>query len=521
MIHISQSNGVIILLVTFIVTLRYVSSRNKSTRLPPGPRGLPILGNVFQLDTERPWVTYGKWKKRYGPLVYLNMAGQPILVLNSQKAVQDLLDHRPTKYSDRPSWIVANEITGGLDLPVMRYGELWRRMRKASDIPLGVKASSNYHRVQTEQSILLAHGLLSGSENWGFHVERTSISIVLSLVYDMPTVQSLDEPSVRHMDTLLDGVSAAILPGAYLVDIFPVLRHLPLVLSKWRRDAQKDCQKLTSWLTGMFLPIKNRALKGEEQPPSFCATLAESQTRHGMSDEECAWIAGVLYGAGQETTGTVLKWFLLAMVSYPHVQEKAQDELDRVVGRARPPSFSDMKHLPYIQAIVKEILRWQTPLTVGVPHATSEDDYYEGYFIPKGTVCMANVMGLHRDPEIYGPDADEFRPERHLNDDGEIKDEKSQGHFTYGFGHRICVGRHVANNSLFIAIAIMLWAMKITSVKDEKGNSVKPDLEGAPGMLWRPKPFDLKVEPRFQDAAVLIQQARDDVMQDSIARSQI
>ncbi|THU81267.1 hypothetical protein K435DRAFT_693910, partial [Dendrothele bispora CBS 962.96] len=105
-------------------------------------------------------------------LFQLNMAGQPVLVLNSQKVVKDLLEKRSSIYSDRPKWLVLNEMTGYMDLPLMRYGELWRRMRRASKLPLGVKMSFNYHRVQSDQALVLAHDVLNHPDNWKFHVQR-------------------------------------------------------------------------------------------------------------------------------------------------------------------------------------------------------------------------------------------------------------------------------------------------------------------------------------------------------------
>ncbi|THU76606.1 cytochrome P450 [Dendrothele bispora CBS 962.96] len=420
-----SNTWVVVLLVSLIVifALRYTNDK----KYLPGPRGLPILGNVFQLDLDKPWGSYAKWEKIYGDIFQLNMAGQPVLVLNSQKVVEDLFEKRSSKYSSRPQWPVASELTGYMDLPLLQYGELYRRMRRASNIALGIKISSNYYCVQSQQALMLTHGILSQPDRWGFHVQRASISTMLSILYDIPPIQSLSDPRAIFMENLVDRISKALLPGAYLVEILPILSRLPLFLSKWKRDAQRDFRNYSKVFEDMFRSIKEKFVKGEEQPDSFSATLAETQKRHGMSDLECAWLAGMLYSAGQETTSTVLKWFLLCMTIFPHVQEKAHQELDRVVGRGRLPSFSDMKHLHYIRAIVKEVLRWQVPLPLGLPHATTEDDYYEGYFIRKGTVCTVNVMGLHRDQQIYGPDADEFRPDRYLNDEGMIKDENSDG----------------------------------------------------------------------------------------------
>lgn len=136
---------------------------------------------------------------------------------------------------------------------------------------------------------------------------------------------------------------------------------------------------------------------------------------------------------------------------------------------------------------------------MGSPHALTEDDWYDGYFIPAGTIIFANAWELNRDPEIHGADAHEFNPDRHLDEKGNLApalvDTKDESHFTYGFGRkhlllvgraksliyfigRICVGRHVANNSIFIDIAMMLWACNIEHVKDEHGIPTPLDVDG-------------------------------------------
>jgi cytochrome P450 len=202
----------------------------------------------------------------------------------------------------------------------------------------------------------------------------------------------------------------------------------------------------------------------------------------GACENRLAKIIPPISAAGAETTSAVMAWWTLAILAYPETQERAQAELDAVVGRTRLPTFADYPHLPYIRAMVKEALRWRPVDPVGLPHRSIEDDWYEGMFIPKGTVCIANVWHLNRDPEIYGEDAAHFNPARHLDANGEIApgplDTKEEGHVTYGFGRRLCVGRHVANNSLFIDIAILLWALKIERKKDATGKLLPLDVDG-------------------------------------------
>ena len=169
------------------------------------------------------------------------------------------------------------------------------------------------------------------------------------------------------------------------------------------------------------------------------------------------------------------------MIAQPDIQKRAQDELDTVVGRSRAPTSADAPNLPYIQAMVKESLRWRPPIPFDIPHATTEDDWYEGMFIPKGTLCLVNLWQCHHDPTSYGPDAASFNPERFLDEHGKLipgpVETRDDGHSTYGFGKRACVGKHAANDSLFINIATVLWAARLEHAHDENEKEILVDTE--------------------------------------------
>jgi cytochrome P450 len=185
---------------------------------------------------------------------------------------------------------------------------------------------------------------------------------------------------------------------------------------------------------------------------------------------------------GSETVSAMMSWWTLAMLAYPKTQARAQAELDAVVGRERLPTFADYPHLPYIRAMVKEVLRWKPVAPLGGPHRCTKDDWYEGMFIPKGAICLPNVWCMNRDPEVYGENASHFEPARYLDANGDIvpgpSDAKEEGHTTYGFGRRICIGRYVANDSLFINMAMLLWATKIERKKDALGQLLPLDVDG-------------------------------------------
>ena len=169
------------------------------------------------------------------------------------------------------------------------------------------------------------------------------------------------------------------------------------------------------------------------------------------------------------------------MVAYPEVQKRAQAELDSAVGRSRVPTFSDAANLPYIQAIVKEVLRWRPALPLGLPHTSTEDDWYNGMFIPKGTLVLPNIWNCNHESSSYGDDAKSFRPERFLDADGKAisgpTETREEGHSTYGLGRRACVGKHLANEALFVDIATVLWATNFERVLDQDGKEVPIDTE--------------------------------------------
>jgi len=243
--------------------------------------------------------------------------------------------------------------------------------------------------------------------------------------------------------------------------------------------------------------------------------LIRERGRLGLNDDEASWLAAGLYIAGADTAAAVMEWTLLALVAYPDKQKKCQEELDAVVGRSRMPAFEDRDNLPYLKATVREVLRWRSAVAIGVQHVTMQDDWYQGYFIPKGTICFANIWSLNRDRKIYGPDADDFNPDRFIGN-GDISsafaDTKDEGHVAYGFGPRICLGRHFANNGIFINITCLLWAATIFPVIDEKTrNPVIPDLMGTvtDGITVRPLPFEFGIKPRFAEARVLVTQTRE------------
>ncbi|KAJ6484798.1 cytochrome P450 [Mycena sanguinolenta] len=485
----------------------------RGAKLPPGPPGIVFFGNLFQLSS-RVWHKFASWKT-YGPVVYLNIAGRPIIVLNNAKAAADLLDRRALIYSDRPGNIVASEMmTGGLFFASSHYGDTWRRMRRASQEALSKKFAHKFHAIQAKEAILLTHSLLVHPTAWGSHFRRTAASVILSMLYDTPPLLSEEDPKIALVNDFAERIERAAYPGTYLVEYFTWMRYLPSWVAKWKRDVLEQYKIDDAMFRGLFNEVRNRVAQGD-QLSGFCAQLVEQEDRHELDEKESAWTAAALYVGGTDTTSLVLGWFLFAILSFPEVQRRAHTELDAVVGRSRMPTFADYNNLPYIRALIKEILRWAPVTPIGLPHRLMEDDYYDGYFIPKGSIIIANVWAMNRDPEVYGDNADLFDPTRHLDEDGRltiiIPETKEEGHHTFGFGRRNCVGRHLVNDSLFINCANILWALSVEPFYDYKGSPIIPSLDESitNGIVVRPPLFRCFFKPRFPTATEIVSNSKE------------
>jgi len=500
-----------------ILILAVYYFRSPWRKVPPGPRRLPIIGNTLQL-MDKSWLISRDCKERFGEIMYLDAAGQPTIVLNSLRTAFDLLDHRAGNYSDRPRLVMAQEIlSNGLMFSLMNYGERSRRIRRAAHEALTKMTLQSYRPIQTKEATILVSLLLASSSRTQpeKHFQRFTTSMIMSILYDHPTIVSERDPTVERIDEYNNRFSRAVALGSNLVDIFPWMMHIPDRFAKWKRDGKRQFEQDYAMFRGFLNRVQVDLANGVNRP-SFCASLIQSSERNQLSEPEMSFLAGVLYSAGSETTSTTLTWWALTMIAFPEVQRKAQAELDAVVGRDRLPTFEDAPRLPYMGAVIKEILRWRPVAPLGVPHAATEDDWYEDMFIPKGTICVPNAFHCNHDRSVFGEDADDFRPERHVGEEGELMSGRLKadqgGHVTFGFGRRICVGKELALESLFITTARILWAAKLEHCgRDEIGREVPltTDMVEVNGLVVRPVPYDCVVTPRFPGVASILAEERE------------
>ncbi|ETN40993.1 uncharacterized protein HMPREF1541_02925 [Cyphellophora europaea CBS 101466] len=424
-------------------------SRIRATKpkLPPGPPRLPLIGNLHQAPKDYPWRTYQQWTKQYGPIISLQYGLNTIIMLGTYKAAHDLLDKRSNIYSSRPRVVMGGEcVSKGFRTLLMPYGQRWRLHQRLQASYLNIRVSQNYRPLQDLESKQLLHELLEPNQEFSERYHRYSSSLIFALAYGRRLTWG-DEPEVQAIDKVMENFLYAARVGTWLVDALPVLNYLPNVLAPWKRSGDRLHKfEASLYVENLLKAQKNRTWNWSKQAEK----MKESQE---MSQKELAYDVGIVYEAGSDTTTMALEVFTLAMVLYPAVMTKAQRELDLVLGADRLPTFDDKESLPYIDAIIKETLRWRPVSAGGIPHAVIQDDEYMGFHIPKGATVIGNHWSIHLDEDVYRNPL-EFYPERWLEN-------PELPLAAFGFGRRVCTGQHIAKNSLFINIARILWTFNI------------------------------------------------------------
>ncbi|OSD06672.1 CyP450 monooxygenase [Trametes coccinea BRFM310] len=478
-------------------------SRPEKGPLPPGPPGLPLLGNTFDIPKEQAWVAFRDLSSKYGDVVALNALGQTIVIVSSVEAAVDLLDKRSAIYSDRQASVLADMIGWTWNLAFKRYGDDWRRVRRLFWHHFQPNAVGQYRAVQQRDVRDLLRRLLEGPTDLDGEMKLTLTKTILTAVHGLPK----EAVTSRYVDILTAseaGIAEAFSPGAFLVEFCPWLRHVPgwLPGTGWQRKVREWQGQSDAIREEPFRAAKEAMRRGEAEPSMLTDLLEKS--REGELDEDAIKeTTAVAFGAGTDTTAATLHAFVLAMILHPSVQQRAQAELAAIVGPERLPEHADRAALPYVDAMVKELLRWHNVAPLGVAHRCMREDEYRGWRIPESAIVMPNAWAILHDPETF-PDPDEFRPERFLKDGRPNTDVLDPGSVAFGFGRRICPGQHFAEDALFIAIASLLHVFDFGRALDEHGRPIPVEVKMTSGFLSYVEDYKYSIRPRSAAAETLI-----------------
>ncbi|KAI9927605.1 hypothetical protein MW887_003225 [Aspergillus wentii] len=445
-------------------------SGGKKYNLPPGPRGVPLFGSLLDLKATLHDHERISSLAQYGEMTTVHLGSKTLILLNTNRVVSEIIAKRGSLTNGRSPMPIASGIVSRHGRSLILPPAQWTEKRRVMHSLLSGTALRQYGSWQEMESSQLLAEMLYQPRRWYRHHYRYANSVVHRIALGERLVKSGEE--LAELQDVVTRFVGSI--GTSLVDWFPELDGLPRWMQVWRgyweRLGEWNYEVYRSW----WVPVREKIEAGTA-PPSFVRdTLLHKDTRFKGDDQEAMYVAMQLIEAGSDTTREALNIFAMAALCYPDVFRRAREDVDRVCGDAmRLPGLNDMEELPYICAMIKELLRWR-PI----------------FRFPTGTGFVINEIPVCNECE----DPEEFKPERWL--DGHEAD-AAHGLWQFGGGRRICVGYRLAQRGLFINMARLVYCFDYEGTGEYdsmKLNHHRTD-----------EPFPVKVTVRSEKHASLIE----------------
>ncbi|XP_047169584.1 cytochrome P450 76A2-like [Vigna umbellata] len=454
----------LLLSVLFIFLLRRkTAARNR--RLPPGPPGWPIFGNMFQLG-DRPHRTLTELRAKHGPVVWLQIGAINTMTILSANAATVFFKNHDHAFADRTiteTMRVHNYDKSSLALAP--YGPYWRLMRRLVTVDMLVAKRLNEtapvrRKCVNNMITWLSKEAEKLEEGGGVHVARFVFLMSFNLLGNLMLSRDLFDPDSEDGSEFFTAMMGLMewSGHANVADMFPWLRRLdPQGL---RRKMDRDMGKALE-IASKFVKKRLDEKNSDEKTRDFLDVLIDFQSSNSeealnISDKDLNIFILEIFLAGSETTSSTIEWTMMELLRHPEWLEKVKSELDRVVGRGRKVEESDIDNLPYLQAVIKETLRLHPPIPLLVPRKATKNTKFMGYDIPKDTQVLVNAWAIGRDPSVWEQPL-EFKPQRFVDDCKNLDYKGTNfGLIPFGSGRRMCAGLPLAHRILHLVLGSLL-----------------------------------------------------------------
>lgn len=387
------------------------------------------------------------------------MGSQKWVLLNSHRVAHEIINKRASVTNERPDFPIANDIVSDNARVVLRQMRTWQDARKVMHPLLNGTSIKAYAPILENESLLLLQNYLEHPRDWYVHNFQYGYRTIHQIVVGQHSGHS----SLQLHEFQRVTVEFLRYINASLVDYFPILHTLPKALQCWRPYWEQIGADHKAVLDAWREPVRQSIAEGRA-PDSFIKSLIQTHSKFSTNESEALQIATSIVEAGSDNVRMGLNALTMVAIDQPHVVSKVRAEIDGVCGTSelRLPTIADMDRLPYVLATIKECLRWRPniPIAIIPQHRLIEDLEFEEYRFQAGTDFLVNSAAVSR--ECAHPDL--FMPERWLGESPHHNSSIISGLWSFGGGHRICVGYKIAQQELFIAFSRLLYCFEFESV---------------------------------------------------------
>ncbi|ESO95073.1 hypothetical protein LOTGIDRAFT_232181 [Lottia gigantea] len=459
------------LLIFLGFTVWFTSKGNKKFNVP-GPISWPVIGNLHQLG-KKPHVKLTEFRKTYGDVYTIRMGSRQTIVLNGLQTIKSAMIKQAEDFAGRPDFYSFKFIGNGKSMGFGDYGPRWKMHRRLAQNALATfinkKVNPIEDSISQEAQILVTNLLNSNRQPMDPHNEiYLSVgSIICAICFGKKYKR--DDPDFLHLIKMNDEFMAFAGAGNP-VDMMPWMRHftrrsfqtfLEILESMNKFCDSKRQEHLDTYDSSVTRDVTDCLIRAVEETPE------QDKKTVGLTDEHILTTVQELIGAGFDTIASTLQWCVLYMMTNESVQEKVFQEIKEKVGLQRIPELEDMESLPFTEACLLETIRISCIFPFALPHSTTRDTKFQGYFIPDKTLVFVNMWSVSHDESVF-PQPHKFDPGRFLNINGEIDRTKIDNFLPFGAGRRKCPGEQLAKMEMFMFFATLMQQCKFSCVPGEK-----------------------------------------------------